>query len=45
VTPGLGAVNAKEVYAALDWLGAAQASIATALARQRLRDGAPRSTT
>src|ERR1700751_1362449 len=39
VTLGLGVVNAKEVYAALDWLGAAQPSIETALARQHLRDG------
>jgi transposase len=38
MTLGLGAVNAKEVYAALDWLGAAQASIETALARRHLRD-------
>jgi DDE family transposase len=39
VTLGLGAVNAKEVYAALDWLGAAQPSIEAALARRHLRDG------
>src|SRR6266481_7715214 len=39
VTLGLGAVNAKEVYAALDWLGAAQPSIETALARRHLSDG------
>jgi hypothetical protein len=36
---GLGAVNFKEVYAALDWLGAAQPSIEAALARRHLRDG------
>jgi Transposase DDE domain len=39
VTLGLGEVKAKEVYAALDWLGAAQPSIEDALARQHLRDG------
>ena len=39
VTLGLGAVNAKEVYAALDWLGAAQSSMEAALARRHLRDG------
>jgi len=39
VTLGLGAVNAKEVYAALDWLGAAQPSIETALAHRHLCDG------
>jgi len=39
VTLGLGAVNAKEVYAALDWLGAAQPSIEAALARRHLSDG------
>src|SRR5262249_44549744 len=39
VTLGLGAVNAKEVYAALDWLGAAQPSIESALARKHLHDG------
>jgi hypothetical protein len=39
VTLGLGAVNFKEVYAALDWLGMAQPSIETALARQHLSDG------
>jgi len=39
VTLGLGAVNVKEVYAALDWLGAAQPSIEAALARWHLRDG------
>ncbi len=36
---GLGAVSAKEVYATLDWLGAAQSSIEAALARRHLRDG------
>jgi Transposase DDE domain len=39
VTLGLGEVNAKEVYAALDWLGMAQPSIEDALARRHLRDG------
>jgi Transposase DDE domain len=39
VTLGLGEVNVKEVYAALDWLGAAQPSIETALARRHLSDG------
>ncbi len=39
VTLGLGEVNAKEVYAVLDWLGMAQPSIEDALARQHLRDG------
>jgi hypothetical protein len=39
VTLGLGAVNFKEVYAALDWLGMAQPSIETALARRHLSDG------
>lgn len=39
VTLGLGEVNVKEVYAALDWLGAAQPSIETALARQHLSEG------
>jgi Transposase DDE domain len=38
-TLGLGEVNVKEVYAALDWLGAAQPSIETALARRHLSDG------
>jgi Transposase DDE domain len=38
-TLGLGEVNVKEVYAALDWLGMAQASIEDALARRHLRDG------
>src|SRR5215467_13615319 len=39
VTLGLAAVNVKEVYAALDWLGAAQPSIEAALARRHLSDG------
>jgi hypothetical protein len=39
VTLGLGEVNVKEVYAALDWLGAAQPSIETALARRHLSNG------
>jgi hypothetical protein len=39
VTLGLGEVNVKEVYAALDWLGMAQSSIEDALARRHLRDG------
>ncbi|HSD31856.1 MAG TPA: IS1634 family transposase [Gemmatimonadales bacterium] len=36
---GLGQVRAKEVYAALDWLGAAQPAIEAALARRHLGDG------
>lgn len=36
---GLGAVAAKEVYATLDWLGAAQAAIEAGLARRHLSDG------
>ena len=39
VTLGLGEVKAKEVYAALDWLGMAQPSIEDALARRHLCDG------
>jgi Transposase DDE domain len=39
VTLGLGAVSAKEVYAALDWLGAAQPTIEVALARRHLSEG------
>jgi hypothetical protein len=39
LTLGLGEVSAKEVYAALDWLGMAQPSIEDALARRHLRDG------
>jgi hypothetical protein len=38
-TLGLGAVTAKEVYAALDWLGRAQPAIEKALARRHLRNG------
>src|SRR5512132_3045595 len=38
-TLGLGVVTAKEVYAALDWLGRAQPAIEKALARRRLEDG------
>src|SRR5512132_123114 len=41
-TLGLGAVTAKEVYAALDWLGRAQPAIEKALARRHLEDGLPR---
>jgi hypothetical protein len=37
-TLGLGAVTAKEVYATLDWLGAAQEAIERALARRHLSD-------
>jgi hypothetical protein len=36
---GLGAVSAKEVYATLDWLGAAQGAIEESLARRHLNDG------
>jgi hypothetical protein len=36
---GLGEVKAREVYAALDWLGMAQSSIEDALARRHLHDG------
>src|SRR5260221_7700589 len=39
MTLGLGEVNAKEVYAALDWLGMAQPWIEDALARRHLCDG------
>jgi hypothetical protein len=39
MTLGLGEVNVKEVYAALDWLGMAQPSIETALAQRHLHDG------
>jgi Transposase DDE domain len=39
MTLGLGEVNVKEVYAALDWLGAAQPSIEDALAWRHLNDG------
>ena len=38
-TLGLGAVTAKEVYATLDWLGAAQPAIETALAHRHLSEG------
>jgi Transposase DDE domain len=38
-TLGLGAVRAKEVYATLDWLGRAQATIERGLARRHLSDG------
>jgi hypothetical protein len=36
----LGAVGESELYRALDWLGARQAAIETALARRHLKDGA-----
>jgi hypothetical protein len=36
---GLGTVSANEVYAAVDWLGAAQAAVEQALARRHLADG------
>jgi hypothetical protein len=36
----LGAVAESELYCALDWLGARQAAIETALARRHLKDGA-----
>ena len=36
----LGAVDETELYRALDWLGARQAGIETALARRHLKDGA-----
>ena len=39
VTLGLGAVSAKEIYATLDWLVAAQGEIEEKLARRQLRDG------
>jgi hypothetical protein len=38
-TLGLGAVTAKEVYATLDWLGASQEAIESALARRHLGNG------
>jgi hypothetical protein len=38
-TLGLDRVSAKEVYAALDWLGQAQPAIERALARRQLADG------
>jgi hypothetical protein len=37
---GLDAVNEVELYRALDWLGARQGAIETALARRHLKDGA-----
>ena len=37
---GLGAVDEVELYRALDWLGARQGAIETALARRHLKDGA-----
>jgi transposase len=37
---GLGAVDETELYRALDWLGARQAAIETALSRRHLKDGA-----
>src|SRR6516165_2476460 len=37
---GLGAVDEVELYRALDWLGARQSAIETALARRHLADGA-----
>jgi hypothetical protein len=37
---GLGAVDEVELYRALDWLGARQAAVETALARRHLKDGA-----
>src|SRR5215831_8394133 len=37
---GLGAVDEIELYRALDWLGARQSAIETALARHHLADGA-----
>jgi hypothetical protein len=37
---GLGKVAAKEVYAALDWLGREQPFIEARLARRHLQDGA-----
>jgi len=39
LTLRLGEVKAKEVYAALDWLGMAQSSIEDGLARRHLHDG------
>lgn len=38
-TLGLGRVGVKELYRSLDWLGAAQPRIETALARRHLREG------
>jgi hypothetical protein len=39
MTLGLGSVSAKEIYATLDWLGAAQPAIEATLARRHLSDG------
>jgi len=39
LTLGLGEVKAKDVYAALDWLGMSQCSIEDGLARRHLHDG------
>jgi Transposase DDE domain len=39
LTLGLGAVTANELYATLDWLGAAQPAIETTLVRRHLTDG------
>jgi transposase len=39
-TLGLGAVPVREVYAALDWLGAEQTYIENSLARRHLKEGA-----
>ena len=39
-TLGLGAVTAREIYTALDWLGSEQSFIETRLARRHLKDGA-----
>jgi transposase len=39
-TLGLGAVPAREVYTALDWLGSEQSFIENQLARRHLKDGA-----
>lgn len=39
-TLGLGAVPAREVYAALDWLGSEQSFIEKTLARRHLKEGA-----
>jgi DDE family transposase len=36
---GLGAIEEREIYAALDWLGAQQARLERRLARRHLRDG------
>jgi hypothetical protein len=39
-TLGLGAVPVREIYAALDWLGAEQTFIENGIARRRLKEGA-----